>query len=262
MFKKDCKQRFGTSESIPSTLRRSKLTRVSQENIMYMNALGQPILVLNSLKAAAELLDRRAYMSSDRPRLIVANEILCGNLFTAFTPYGDVLVFISLLKLRDLSFSPPSWRRTRRAAHEMLTKAAVRDYHPIFCKEAIILASSILENPKALEKHIERSSASATMAILYNYPTLKTEHDKTITEIHGFINRASAATVPGANLVELFPWMLYIPERYVLYSLLYVHIAYHDRALDLQDGSARDWSTSGSIQPCSTGFSMPFVMTL
>ena len=61
---------------------------------MYLNALGLPILVVNSLKAAAELLDRRAYMSSGRPRLIVANEILCGTLFTAFMPYGDVLVFL------------------------------------------------------------------------------------------------------------------------------------------------------------------------
>jgi hypothetical protein len=69
--------------------------------MMYLNALNQPILVLNSLKVAAELLDRRAYISSDRPRLIVGNEILCGNLFTAFMSYGDVLVFIFLLDLRD-----------------------------------------------------------------------------------------------------------------------------------------------------------------
>jgi len=116
----------------------------------------------------------------------------------------------------------------------MLTKVAVRDYHPTFCKEAIILASSILDNPKALDKHIERSSASATMAILYDYPTLENEHDKTLTEIHGFINRVSAATA--------------------LYSLLYAHIAYHDRNLDFQHGNAKDRNTLGSIQPCSTGF--------
>ena len=109
----------------------------------------------------------------------------------------------------------PSWRRTRRAAHEMLTKSMVRDYYPTFSKEAIILAYSILGNPKALDNHIERSAASATMSILYDYPTLEDEHDKTITEIHGFIDRVSAATAPGANLVELFPWIIHIPERYV-----------------------------------------------
>lgn len=60
---------------------------------MYLNALGQPIVILNSLKAAFELLDRRASTSSDRPRLIVANETLCGGLYTAFMPYGDRWVF-------------------------------------------------------------------------------------------------------------------------------------------------------------------------
>ena len=109
---------------------------------------------------------------------------------------------------------PRRWRRTRRAAHEVLTKAVVRDYHPVFCKEAILLSSTILDNPGALEKHIERSSASATMSILYDYPTLKNEHDETITQIRAFIDRMSAASAPGAFLVELFPWMILIPERY------------------------------------------------
>jgi hypothetical protein len=59
---------------------------------MYLNALGQPIIVLHSLKAAFELLDRRANIYSDRPRLIFAQDILCGSLFMAFMSYGDVLV--------------------------------------------------------------------------------------------------------------------------------------------------------------------------
>jgi hypothetical protein len=107
------------------------------------------------------------------------------------------------------------WRRTRRAAHEILTKVVVRDYHPVFSKEAVLLASAILKNPGTLDKHIQRSSASATMSILYDYPTLENEHDETVTQIHAFISRMSAATAPGAHLVELFLWMIHIPERYV-----------------------------------------------
>jgi cytochrome P450 len=106
-----------------------------------------------------------------------------------------------------------SWRRHRRAAHEALTKLMVRDYHPTYRKEAIILATSILDNPKALTMHLERASASAIMSILYGYPTLEDEHDKTLTEIHAFVNRISAANAPGAYLVEFFPWMMHIPER-------------------------------------------------
>ena len=72
--------------------------------MMYLNALGQPILVINGLKTASELLDRRANIYSDRPRYIVANEILCGDLFTACMSYGDVLVCPFIPKSRNLSF--------------------------------------------------------------------------------------------------------------------------------------------------------------
>jgi hypothetical protein len=96
----------------------------------------------------------------------------------------------------------------------MLTKTMVRDFHPTFCKEATILASSILDNPEALIEHIDRFAASATMTILYDYPTLEDKYDKAIMEIHAFIERLSAASAPGAHLVDLFPWMMHIPERY------------------------------------------------
>lgn len=68
---------------------------------MYLNALGQPILVFNSLKTAHELLDRRANVYSDRPHFIVANEILCGGLLTGLLPYGDVSVCPCVLKVRN-----------------------------------------------------------------------------------------------------------------------------------------------------------------
>ena len=144
----------------------------------------------------------------------------------------------------------------------MLTKAMVRDYHPTFCKEALLLASSILENPNALDKHIERSSASATMSILYDYPTIEDEHDKTLMEIHGFIDRMSVASAPGAYLVELFPWMIHIPERYAFTLCIVCFKAYRDRTPDSQNGKGKDWNIFGSIQPCSRDLSMPFTTIL
>ena len=59
---------------------------------MFLNALGQPIIVINSLETAFELLNRRARIYSDRPRHIVANGILCGGLLTPLMSYGDQLV--------------------------------------------------------------------------------------------------------------------------------------------------------------------------
>jgi hypothetical protein len=60
------------------------------------------------------------------------------------------------------------------------------------------------------------------MSILYDYPTLENEHDETLTKIHAFIDRLAASAVPGAYLVELFPWMVHIPERYGSKKLFYL----------------------------------------
>ena len=42
------------------------------------------------------------------------------------------------------------WHHTRHAAHEILTKVIICNYHPVFCKEAILLASSMLKSPQSL----------------------------------------------------------------------------------------------------------------
>ncbi|KAI9444580.1 cytochrome P450 [Lactarius indigo] len=142
---------------------------------MYLTALGQPILVLNSLKAASELLDRRANIYSGRPRLIMAQEIISGGLMFALLNHVD-----------------DRWRRSRRASYQALTKAAVRGYHNILRKEA--------------RNTFNAPAASATMSILYDYPTLETENDESLKEILAYTARA--------YFVELFPWMLHIPERF------------------------------------------------
>jgi hypothetical protein len=129
--------------------------------------------------------------------------------------HTGICEYIMSFEISETNLLNYSWRRTRRAAHEGLTKVAIRDYHPILRKEAILLSSALLENPEALEKHFQRFAASAIMSILYDHPTLENEHDKTLTAIHVFIDRISAAAGLGAHLVELFPWMMYIPERYV-----------------------------------------------
>ena len=151
------------------------------------------------------------------------------------------------------------WRRSRRAAREGFTKPIVRDYHPILFKEAILLASALLRNPEAREKHFQRCTASATMSILYDYPTLETENDKTLKEIHAFNDRASEASVPGAHLVEVLPWMIHIPDRSVLTFIDGFSHTSHATVSALPSGNVRASSISSNIQECSRRFLTTFV---
>jgi aromatic ring hydroxylase len=67
--------------------------------IFQINIAGQNTIVLGNHEAAADLLDRRSRIYSDRPRNIVTR-ILTGDMVFAFAQVT------------------PIWRRMRRAAHE------------------------------------------------------------------------------------------------------------------------------------------------
>ena len=66
------------------------LTRTRLGEIIYLNAAGQPIVILNSQRVAVDLLDRRSGIYSDRPRNIVACDIMTKGLLFGFARYGDV----------------------------------------------------------------------------------------------------------------------------------------------------------------------------
>ncbi|KAF8271997.1 cytochrome P450 [Lactarius quietus] len=169
-------------------------------DIIYLNAAGQPMVILNSQKVAADLLDRRAGIYSDRPRNIVASDIMTGGLLVVFTRYNDI------------------WRRMRKAAHEGLNKGVVKDFHGTQTKEALILASDGLNNPAEWDKHLRRAAASMVLSVVYDQPTIKPGQDHNVRLINDFVQRLTRAAYPGAHLVEFFPWMRYIPSRFATWK--------------------------------------------
>ncbi|SJL10290.1 related to O-methylsterigmatocystin oxidoreductase [Armillaria ostoyae] len=164
-------------------------------DLMYFNVAGQPLVVLNSQKVAADLLDRRAGKFSDRPRNIVASDIMTGGNLVVFTRYGDV------------------WRRMRKAAHEGLNKGVVYKYHPIQTAEAVLLTAGVLAEPEKWNSHLRRTAASAIMSMVYDTPPTS-EQDPSVKNINEFVARLTRAAMPGAHFVEFFPWMRYIPSKY------------------------------------------------
>ena len=115
-----------------------------------------------------------------------------------------------------------SWRRMRRAAHEALTKRAVQNYYPIQTKEATILASSILSSSAGLDlgKQFYRLAASTILSIVYDYPTLHSNNDPILKKVEDYVLHSSQAASPGTFYVDMFPWMMYIPERSWIYFIV------------------------------------------
>jgi len=63
-------------------------------DLMYLNAAGQHVVVLNTLEAVSELLDLKAAVSSSRPRSIVVG-IMTGNLMLPFLNPGEMCSLLS-----------------------------------------------------------------------------------------------------------------------------------------------------------------------
>jgi len=149
-----------------------------------------------------------------------------------------------------------SWRRVRRAAHEALTKKAIQNYHSIQMKEATILTSSLLMPSTDLkqDRHFRRLATSTIMSIVYDYPTVMSEHDHAVEGIEKFVDRISHALTMGSYFVDIFPWMEHIPERYsCLYRCLRVSSDRHNQS-DLQNGSGKACKHLKSTLRCSEAF--------
>lgn len=111
----------------------------------------------------------------------------------------------------------------RRAAQEALTKTTVRRYHPILTKEATIVASALLNEPENRDQYFQRAVASTIVSILYDFPTLTSRQDSVVQDISRATN-SSLRAAAGTSLVEFFPWMVYVPQRFRLFSAIFTYV--------------------------------------
>ncbi|ESK85439.1 cytochrome p450 [Moniliophthora roreri MCA 2997] len=159
-------------------------------DIVYIRLFNQDVIVLNSAKAAGDLLDRRAANYSQRPRIPVA-ECLTGGLIIALIDHGT------------------RWRSMRRATHETLNIRASVSYFPIHMREGIQLALNILDSPQECHDHVYRFTSFTIASLIYN----DTSRRHAITEeLSNLISDISLATAPGRYLANHIPILEHIPE--------------------------------------------------
>ncbi|KAI0700497.1 cytochrome P450 [Cerioporus squamosus] len=161
--------------------------------IVYLNLAGQDVIVLNTLQAAADLLDRKASIYSSRPRFEVACNMLTEGMFFVFQEYGD------------------RWRRMRRAAHEGLHTGVVKDYYPIQTIEAAILLKAMVRASYDWDKHMRRAAASTVLSVTYGSPPLESVEDPSMVLLENFTHRIVRAGYVDGYLIELFPLLKHLP---------------------------------------------------
>ncbi|KZV75180.1 cytochrome P450 [Peniophora sp. CONT] len=154
-------------------------------DIIYMNAAGQPMVILNSPEVAAELLDRRAGIYSDRPAMIVASEIMCDGLSLPLARYNE------------------TWRRMRKASHEALNKVVVHSLNEYQTEEALVLARDSLHSASpGWDMHIRRATASLMLRCLYNQSPASGDLDARVRYINDFADEGAEQASFCATLIH------------------------------------------------------------
>lgn len=105
----------------------------------------------------------------------------------------------------------------RRASHEGLSKSVVESVKTPQLNEAILLTAGLLAQPATWDNHLRRAAASMVMTVIYDTSPIVSELDSSVKAVNDFVARLTRAALPGAHLVEFFPWMMYIPSRCVTF---------------------------------------------
>ncbi|RXW12273.1 hypothetical protein EST38_g13581 [Candolleomyces aberdarensis] len=173
--------------------------RMSQQygDIMYLEALGQPIVVLDSLSRATDLYDKRGATYSDRPYLPILD-------ISPSIQHGDELEFWSDAVWYQMAPAPSSISPTRKL------KCTPQVLPSLQYEEIVVLLRKLHQSPDDFLKHIQFFFGANIMRLSYGFDDVETNisliHDAEI-----LMQAFSEAALPGRYLVNNLPFLKYIP---------------------------------------------------
>ncbi|KAJ1304006.1 hypothetical protein OPQ81_008414 [Rhizoctonia solani] len=178
-----------------------ELGRQLNSDIVYLNMMGQPLIILNSAEAASGLLEKRSANHSDRLSVPMVSDpsLLDWSGFIGMLPYSDL------------------WRRQRRRANEWLNIRAVHQFDGLQQEEVRLLLGRLLDIPSStgiferVKEQFFFTTGSATFKLAYGY-RFKDNQDPFFLNAVEAIEVLFKATIPGKFLVNVFPALSYMPD--------------------------------------------------
>ncbi|KAJ7259558.1 cytochrome P450 [Mycena haematopus] len=161
-------------------------------DIVYASALGQHIVVVNSVNTAVELFEKRSHIYSDRP-VVTMVELMGWDWSIALMPRGD------------------RWRMERRMFQQHFRRDISRNHRPIQMKKIHQLLLGLLASPQEFREHIKTLAAAIVMATVYGYDVQPT-NDHFVALSETAVKKLSDSFFPGAMAVNTFPILRYLPS--------------------------------------------------
>ncbi|KAI0920236.1 hypothetical protein AcV5_010032 [Taiwanofungus camphoratus] len=170
-----------------------QLTSFATGDIVYARLFRTPALVINSVQAAQDLMEKRSSKYSDRPRFILLAELMGWDCVITHLKYGD------------------RFRKHRKwIQNAFQEKTSLASYRPVQRRETYVLLSGLAETPSALMSHLRRFTAAMIVEIAYGHSIISLDD-----ELIRLAEQATKETVEsgsaGSMLVDFFPALKYVP---------------------------------------------------
>ena len=124
-------------------------------DIFRIRALGNDIVVLNSLQSINEFLDKRGRNYSHRPVFTVVGELMELDKVGA-TSLAEASSLHQTYNSQSMPLMPygPEWRHSRKLAHQALSPSAVTRYHRLQEDIAAIHATETADKPESFFDYV------------------------------------------------------------------------------------------------------------
>ncbi|KAL0953802.1 hypothetical protein HGRIS_004984 [Hohenbuehelia grisea] len=160
-------------------------------DVISVRALGRTLVVLDTVKAATDLLERRSGNYSDRPAFPIYS-LLEFEPNTVTMPYGT------------------QFRKHRKILHSNFTRDACSQLHDVQLTMARKLATSLIATPADYSRLISWFTTALTLKVSYGLDVSEDDElVKTAEEVGHVINNSGP---PGGTPVDMFPFLKYMPS--------------------------------------------------
>ncbi|OBZ68871.1 O-methylsterigmatocystin oxidoreductase [Grifola frondosa] len=154
---------------------------------------GRLVCVIGRCQAAVDIMTKHSHELIDRPRSIVAGEVISGGMRILLIGEGERL------------------RKLRMSMHALLEPHVSAAYEPIQMHHALNRIIDLIERPEAHLEHARKYAASVIMAVTYGKTTPTSYSDPEIQDVMRCIARLNEVLQPKGQLADSFPILQYIP---------------------------------------------------
>ncbi|OHW91616.1 cytochrome p450 [Colletotrichum incanum] len=170
----------------------AKWAREYKSDVIHVRSLGQSMIVLNSVEAAKDLLDRRGANYCDRPRFALFEVMGWGKTLT-FLPFG------------------PRWQMHRKLLQTTFSNTNVRQWYSLQVTEARRSIHNIVQNPENWEMSMKRFAVAIVLKVSYGIDVPE-DNDPYVKIAEDAMYATGNGGVPANSIVDIFPPARHFPN--------------------------------------------------